>query len=1036
MEQNDQLVPVPLDAGIDNSVSDKGDPKGLRRMVNFDFGAESEIVQRGGFALTTDVNIAPGILVPGRSQASHAFGSHRIPLEASVRAVVGGTGGRTLQVAADTLGGFTLVASLVRAESPTNTEALGINATVQLQVLVAGQATVVGSAVVTGGRMAAIQVTRSGQLDSWLLTWMEDQALKAAVITYNGVTTAITVGTPFTPFAAIPPGWRVCPYAVELDNFGRWTICVWDTLPELKWAKYDGTGTLATSGSTGITNTHYHEIASAVVDGLLYVVSGHATAGRIGVYVAPIDTMVFVTRTFICKGSSVRTFARFAVVPSRFDDEAIVVYEEFGGDCDGVAVFRATAAACFPSTAASLEVLNGVMLADAGMSYFDNGSDLSGERRVGAVGLAPQRAPYGGQRAHVLCAVVEQSGSGSNNTLSAVAMLAGDDAGPYGPAAGSDATDNIGCVEKLPRWSGTELPVPIITRSTQDPTVPLNTELDIFDRAARLTTVTARAWQHRGRAQLGRDLYIGGSFPFVWDGRDLHPAGFLSHHGGLLITQTANGAALPAGTYIYAARTTYQNINGTLFDSPIQFYRRDGLALTTTASGDTPVVQVLPGSIWTESFFANREDRFRTDIFRNASPAEDGDNLYRLAFSDTHDQADIGFDHTDTLPAARVAVGELLPDSNNGAITGNLLPPLRHLCAHRSRLFGVDAFTPTVIHFTTDYRAPTAPRWFGRLSISNSGGEVRAVASLGDKLIAFQANQISMTSGEGPDGTGRGEFAMPESLRGVGCKADHQGSVVEVPTGVMFVADSGIHHLGYDLSLTHVGEKLTGRAQDTELPPFRRAAYLESLKQVWFITDGSDAALGPVDIVIWDTGAQRWSTYKSGYGPFTDVIEAHGIVYLLDEQGRTVRVTDGASWEDVDLTDSSSIPIEFELELGRTRANHAQQIRLRRVHVAGLQDTAASPVNVELVAQTYSESHGLGAESSERTYTTSLAAYGERFQIPARMSTPRCHEVGCILRLTADGVPSGGVRLSNLTYEVSLMPGSGKVALTKKPTVS
>lgn len=1037
MDQPAQLISIPLDLGIDVSISEQGGGKGAVSMVNFDFAAEGDVVPRGTIERlpeSGDVNVAPGPLLPQPTVPAHRRAS-TVPLEVSCIARAA-TSARLFAAQAATANQYTLMVMTCRDES--NAAAADDPDNYLEFVVYDTSGTVLTTSLIApGAPIADVKVTAavsSGGLARFYVTYVDPSAntLTGTLWAFDPVALTLAGTAVTTLFSSLDAGnWCSSVHAVERNDTGLSLFIATTSSGTLRYRVVSGLdGSAAAAVNTALTSANYTEMASCHADGIITVVTGHSGgATALGIY--SFNDVTFSVSTHSQTFPTITLSRRVAVVP---DDIAgstnVLAFVELTNGTDAVYCNAGI------GVLTTMGEMQNIRLADAGtwIEEDDLTADNS-QHRVPLIGLTSAEAIKSNFRSHVIARVFFNSVTNAPRLSSAACVAHSDSGATYGRVEFSLPHTRIGPLPKYTFDGGpvVALPVLVVTRTTADRTITADGGIDVFDRAVRLTTITANAHAHRGIVKLGPNTYIGGSVPSAWDGRNLSPAGFpLPPHSVKADDSGVTGGGLPEGTFSYKIRQHYQDMQGTIFESPVVFLPT---AIQLNPATHTPQLTLYPGVLWANLFTAQTGAHFGTDIFRNPDTEESGDLTSRKAFTISSGMFSPVVVFDDTRSASNIATGELLPDPVTGAITSGPLPALNHLWCHRSRLFGVDAFDPELVRFTTEYVAPTAPLWADELSlrVTNSGGPVIGGASLGDKLVAFQENQISVSAGEGPDGRGQGSFAYPESLRGVGALAGTQGAIVEVPSGVMFVHRTGIYHLGFDLALTFPGSKLTHKIG--QLAPIKRAVYLASRAQVWFLTDGtSSGSIGSPHILVWDTTRSRWTTFSSSLGPFSDVIEVSGTPYLVDRRGRLLEAHSGSSVVDLD-EDGNTVEMDLSVGLPKVRANNAQKVRLRKIHISGQSDDV--DLNIAVAVTTHNESRGGNSEESTATYTFDLTNEAASFQLPLRAATQRCDSLQCTISvLDPDPNLTNQLKLSMLTYELSVLPGTGKAPVSKKPAVT
>lgn len=1040
MDQPTQFVVVPLDAGIDVSVSEQGQGNGLVEMTNFDFAAQGDVRPRGEFerlAATGAVNVTPGVLFPTHATVPAHRRSSSLPIETDVFARAA-LSARVVGAQLGFVGGSKLLAMTCRDQTATGTAADNPNNFIELVAydlsgnVVASDRIINSPAPVADVKITGM-VTISG-VDRFILTYVRtdtNQLCKRAVWVDQSAKT-LSQFSEVAVFNNVNVNqWSTSVHAVEFDATGLTVLLFTTSNGTIQYAIVPVTsGSVSSTVDTSISNPNYTEMASCHADGTITLASGHSSGSSyLGIYHVNDQTFTFSTHSKQFSGVVLQR--RVAIVPDDTTGSGnTITFVELDNGVDAVLCSASL------GVLSNMGELQTVRLADAGTWVEEN--ELltdTGSHRVPLIGLTSSEALVTNYRSHVVARTFLDANGLPR--LAAAAIVAHSDAG--GMSGVKNFTMPRTRSGPLPRYTppgGPKLllPVMVVTRTTADRTVIAEDAVDPFERSVRITQLEVNAHQHHGIVTLGPNTYVGGSVPSSWDGESLTPIGFpLPPHSAVVADAGSTAGGLDEGTYEYWTRQSYIDRQGTVFDSPVVFLSS---AMRSNLAEHTLQLTLYPGALWSNMLDADIRARFVTEAFRNAGTLESGDTTFHKAFTISHSHIQAPVTIVDVRSAGTVATGELLPDATTGAITSGPLPALQHLWSHRSRLFGVDAYDPELIRFTTEYVAPSAPLWADALSlrVTNSGGPVVGGASLADKLVAFQENQISVSSGEGPDGRGQGAFAYPESLRGVGARPGSQGAIVEMPTGVMFVHRTGIYHLGFDLSLSFPGGKLHERlaTDDEPLPDIHRAVYLSSRGQVWFLASGEPfGQLGTPHILVWDVQRSRWTTFSSALGPFWDVIEVGSGVYLVDTRGRLLEAHSASRMVDRDEA-GNDVAMTLTGTAQKFTADDAHQVRLRKLHLSGRNGASA---NLVVSVTSWNERHEAGSSQTNQ-YTYSLPSQDTNFKVHARAVSPRANIIQCAV--TIDQTTSGTdlMRLSKLSYEVSVLPGTGKTPVSKRPTTT
>lgn len=153
------------------------------------------------------------------------------------------------------------------------------------------------------------------------------------------------------------------------------------------------------------------------------------------------------------------------------------------------------------------------------------------------------------------------------------------------------------------------------------------------------------------------------------------------------------------------------------------------------------------------------------------------------------------------------------PDQGGSTLPNDAPPPCRALAASRNRLWLLPADNDLEYRYSQELLSDSGLQFsglygditLGGLVPSDSGGTV-AIAALDEKTVIFCARKLYVIFGGAPDASGNNNtLSEPEEIPSpVGCS--DALSVLAVPQGLIFKAESGWHLLGRDVSVTYIGE--------------------------------------------------------------------------------------------------------------------------------------------------------------------------------------------------------------------------------------
>jgi hypothetical protein len=998
-----QTFEFPLSAGLDKSVADQGSVRGLRALDNFVYGADEEIVGRGGIQFQSS-QVGEASILLHTEQAVTTGVAGKLPMETEVLSRFS-SNGRILDVQAVRVevssNRYTLVALRVHDD-------IGLAITVSRYV------------VLLTYNEEGVVVDAKRVDETWLQSTAVDTHLTNSTTITGGVLLSVGVqlhlvchNITVSSAGVITVGAQFEIGALALDSV-RSSHFVWTSGSDYKVAFWNNSTSAlrvftmaqgATSGSgtdlavTTSTNMQLVGLYHTDVDSNVYLF-GNANGVDDAISVYKLSAAGVLGGTLVI--DTTQPARRLALVPGPAGT-IYAVWEPYPSD--GGTKWKAVAVPAL--TASGTNYLPGAGIADAGVR-------INGRGYIGMSAFEGVQTEY---RSHVL---VELTGTDH----SARALLAASDAGIWMPVPAEDISDTGGAGH-LASWiygsdGEVELPVLTILRTTGDQSVPATDEaVDKWVRAGRIVRVT-ETHRHHGSASLGPNRYYGGSLPLVFDGTNTYPVAFPLPPRALLADD--DGAASPGltgGTYSWVQQQSRIDRAGQIADSPVSPILAD--STETITEGHDVELTIPLDTVWVRPLVPEVGSMFRVDIYRNPAPFESGETTQRLASTISIGPSLTGvIQPLDNFPTSHVANGALLADILNGPIRPGTSPSLHYLWVHGSRLFGVDNYDRNMIRFTTEYTSPTVPYWDDILAfrVDQSGGPVYAGASLNDRNYLFHKDKVSVVDGVGPDGTGRGEFAVPRILfTGVGVKPGSEGAVVETPSGIFFVHSTGVHRISTEGQLQHVGAPLQARVG--KLRDIHRAIYSATLGQVWFLTDLST-------VYVFDVVRGKWSVLSFPTASFLDVAEVDGVVYLLDATSTVFTYSPEAAYDVTDNVDTREV-ISAQLETPYIRVARGSMLRLRKAHLAG---KSATDGELKIIVHTT-------RNRIERDYEYTYSIPSGLFQLPLRATAQQCDQFYVTVQFTpAEDSSAWQLSLTSLELEVSVIPGTGKSSANQRPTIT
>jgi hypothetical protein len=395
-------------------------------------------------------------------------------------------------------------------------------------------------------------------------------------------------------------------------------------------------------------------------------------------------------------------------------------------------------------------------------------------------------------------------------------------------------------------------------------------------------------------AQLGKNLHIVGGVLGLYDGAPVVEHGFHLYPENLAATPATSGGSMADGAYQYIAVFEWTDNHGQLHRSA------PSVALDATVSGGSGSGSVTVTVPTLRLTGKNGTIRSSVSVALYRNEADGGEVFYRVSSisspsynTTTADSIDI----VDTLADASIVSREIL--YTTGGTLDNEAPPSSSAVAiFKNRVWLGGLEDGSQVWFSKEHKAGEPVEFSGELKkdVEPTGGDVRQLAVLDDKLIFLKADRYYYTFGDGPNNTGAlGEFADPV-FRTADVGIEDTTSVVRVPDGIMLKTAKGIYLIDGNLAPSYIGDGV----EDFNGYTVTSAELATSVNQVRFTTDG-----GPV--LVYDYYFREWGT-------FTKLESKDSVTWL----GRYVLLrASGVVWrEDAILSKDCGAPINVALGTG------------------------------------------------------------------------------------------------------------------------
>lgn len=533
--------------------------------------------------------------------------------------------------------------------------------------------------------------------------------------------------------------------------------------------------------------------------------------------------------------------------------------------------------------------------------------------------------------------------------------------------------------------------------------------------------------QNLTSAEIANDLHLGGGFLWLYDGYlpvehnfFLWPDTDQATPANTAVWSDSGGfiAAKPDGstnTKAYYVQFTYE-----WTDNQGNAYRSAPsipIPITTTGSGTTGSITY---SIPTLRLTMKSANQIKVVAYRWSVAQQiyyQTTSILNPLLSDiTEDTATF----VDTSSDATI-LGNNILYTNGGVVEDVNAPATNLLALFDTRLWTVDAedqnllwFSKQVIEATpvemsdlfTMYIPPTT-------GTEGSTGPITSIFPMDDKLIIGKKNAFLYVNGTGPDNTGaNNNYSQPIFITSsVGCS--NQGSIVLIPTGLMFQSNKGIWILDRGLNTTYIGAPV----EDFTIGAMVLSAQLiPGTNQVRFVLDSGVW-------LMYDYFYGEWSTF-TGIPAVSSCIY-NGLSTFIDSYGRVFQESPGYYLD-------GSNPVLMSFTTGPLRLGDLQNYQRafffyllgqfytpHTLAVSIAYDYSISPEQtIMLYPKNYSTAYGSGRSQSPYGQGTLYGGSASLEQFRVFLQKQRCQAFSITVKEIYDGtysVPPGqGLSLSGI----------------------
>ena len=300
----------------------------------------------------------------------------------------------------------------------------------------------------------------------------------------------------------------------------------------------------------------------------------------------------------------------------------------------------------------------------------------------------------------------------------------------------------------------------------------------------------------------GAQLYSGDQVRFYEHGFLYNPDELFVRTTNMSSTATSIFVPGSGNTYNWVAIFTYEDGSGNRHRSGIS--KQFSMPLTGGTGWDH--VDVLVPMLNTT---AKYEGATVVELYRTTA---NGTLFYKVSEQNSTFSYPIPFNNKenffilirDDVPDSELIDNELLY-TTGGVLENTPVGACQIVESYNNRIFlGGMEDNPDLLHYSKITSGIAIPAEFNdtlTIEIPKSGGRLKSLKKMDDKLIIFKERAIYMITGEGPNNLGeQNNFIEPQLIStDVGCKFTN--SVVFMPKGLMFMSHKGIFLLKFGVRL-------------------------------------------------------------------------------------------------------------------------------------------------------------------------------------------------------------------------------------------
>ena len=364
--------------------------------------------------------------------------------------------------------------------------------------------------------------------------------------------------------------------------------------------------------------------------------------------------------------------------------------------------------------------------------------------------------------------------------------------------------------------------------------------------------------------QLGKNTHLTGGIITNYDGKQIVEHGFNVYPENIQLAESTGGSLTTTGVYSYIVLYQYEDAQGLRHQSTTSLP-----ANITLTSSNNRVTLTIP------TLRLSDKSNVTIEVYRTIST---GIIYYRLTSfsSPTFNDATVDtINYVDDASDASIQDNELL--YTTGDVLENSPPPAASaITVFQNRLWLGGLEEKDSIWYSKELVNSEGVSFseFLQLKIDSTGGAIKALKPLDDKLIILKKTMLFALTGQGPSATGQGGSYFIQQIASEVGTID-ASSVVALEFGIMFKSEKGIYLLDRSLTPQYIGAQV----EDYNNLTLTSAVLIENNNEVRFThSDG--------DCLVFNYYFKQWYTF-SNYES-RSAISINAKYYKIKESDRIV----------------------------------------------------------------------------------------------------------------------------------------------------